>query len=82
MFDIQPPITLSSVKREISEQRSELIELKNYQADTNFKYDKIFISDNDKIIPTKSQVNFWGIEPNLKGGHCPFFQFDKWSELL
>ena len=45
-------------------------------------YNKILISDNDKIIPTKSQVAFWGIEPNLKSGHCPFFQFKKWSELL
>ena len=68
--------------RDISEQHSELIALKNYQADASFKYNKIFISDNDKIIPTKSQVNFWGIEPNLKGGHCLFFQLKKWSELL
>jgi biotin synthesis protein BioG len=82
MFDIQPPTLLSSLKREINEQCSELVALKNYRANTNFKYDKVLISDNDKIIPTKSQVNFWEIEPNLKGGHCPFFQFKKWSELL
>ena len=69
-------------EREIDEQHSELIALKNYQANKNFKYNKVLISDNDKIIPTKSQVRFWGIEPNLKGGHCPFFQFEKWSELL
>lgn len=68
--------------RDIDEQHSELIALKNYQADETFKYNKILISDNDKIIPTKSQVAFWGIEPNLKGGHCPFFNFTKWSELL
>ena len=68
--------------REIDEQHSELIALKNYQADETFKYNKVLISDNDKIIPTKSQVAFWGIEPNLKSGHCPFFNFTKWSELL
>ena len=68
--------------REIDEQHSELIALKNYQADETFKYNKVLISDNDKIIPTKSQVAFWGIEPNLKSGHCPFFNFAKWSELL
>lgn len=68
--------------RDIKNQHSELIALKSYQADNNFKYNKILISDNDKIIPTKSQVKFWGIEPNLKGGHCPFFSFTKWSELL
>ena len=68
--------------REIDEQHSELIALKNYQANEAFEYNKVLISDNDKIIPTKSQVAFWGIEPNLKGGHCPFFHFKKWSELL
>ena len=45
-------------------------------------YNKVLISDNDKIIPTKSQVAFWGIVPNIKGGHCRFFQFRKWSDLL
>ena len=79
MFDNKVKI---NCQREISEQHSELIALKNYYADELFKYDKIIISDNDKIIPTKSQVTFWVIEPNLKGGHCPFFQFTKWSELL
>mgnify|MGYP003295211078 CR=1 FL=1 len=69
-------------EREISEQHSELIALKNYQADETFKYNKVLISDNDKIIPTKSQVAFWSIEPNLKSGHCPFFKFTKWSDLL
>lgn len=68
--------------RDINEQHSELIALKNYQADETFKYDKVLISSNDKIIPTKSQVAFWGIEPNIQGGHCPFFLFKKWSELL
>ena len=68
--------------RNIAEQRAELIALKNYQADKTFKYNKVLICDNDKIIPTKSQVAFWETEPNLKGGHCPFFNFTKWSELL
>lgn len=75
------PIPLPE-EREICEQHSELIALKNYQADETFKYNRVLISDNDKIIPTKSQVAFWGIEPNLKSGHCPFFNFTKWSELL
>ena len=48
----------------------------------DFKYDKIFISDNDKIIPTKNQEAFWEKEANLKSGHCPFKVFNKWSELL
>ena len=79
---LTPHPTSLPMEREIDEQYSELIALKNYKADVNFKYNKILISDNDKIIPTKSQVKFWGIEPNVKGGHCIFFQFNKWSELL
>ena len=79
MFDEDVEIACS---RNIENQHSELIALKNYKANETFKYNKVLISDNDKIIPTKSQVDFWGIEPNLKGGHCPFFQFEKWSELL
>ena len=80
--ELTPHPTPLPKEREIDEQHSELIALKNYQANKNFKYNKVLISDNDKIIPTKSQIRFWGIEPNLKGGHCPFFQFEKWSELL
>ncbi len=68
--------------RELENQKSELSAIKTYSANENFKYSKIFISDNDKIIPTKSQCAFWGIEPNLKAGHCPFSLFKKWSELL
>ena len=68
--------------RDLNEQQSELVALKKYCSNEKFEYNKILISDNDRIIPTKSQVAFWGIEPNLKGGHCPFLQFKKWGELL
>lgn len=70
------------ITRKLEELKNELTAIKNYSANVNFKYDKIFISSNDKIIPTKSQVSFWNIEPNLEEGHCPFFSFNKWSELL
>lgn len=95
MFDTQPPPAFqapSPLERDIKNQHSELITLKEIcklapsltlpLGEGKSLYNKILISDNDKIIPTKSQVAFWGIEPNLKGGHCPFFQFKKWSELL
>lgn len=69
-------------QRKLEEQHSELIALKKYSASEEFKYNKVLISNNDKIIPTKSQTKFWGIEPNLKGGHCPFLQFKEWGDLL
>lgn len=71
-----------NIKRSFENQKTELIAIKKYSSKDFVKYSKILISDNDKIIPTKSQVKFWGIEPNLKTGHCPFFLFKKWSELL
>ena len=80
MFDeIQ---NLPKINRTIEEQKSELSALKTYSANPDFKYTKVLISDNDKIIPTKNQCAFWKIEPNLKSGHCPFMLFKKWSELL
>lgn len=71
-----------SITRDLENQKSELSAIKEYTANESFRYTKVFISDNDKIIPTKSQCAFWEIEPNLKSGHCPFSLFKKWSELL
>ena len=89
MFNKEQDINCS---RDIENQKAELIALKEickltsslnpHLGEGKTLYNKILISDNDKIIPTKSQVEFWGIEPNLKSGHCPFFEFTKWSELL
>lgn len=70
------------INREFINQKSELAALKGYKANLDFKYSKVFISDNDKIIPTKNQVAFWEVEPDLKSGHCPFFLFKNWEELL
>lgn len=80
MFDKSEDLPI--VNREFEEQKSELSALKNYHANIDFKYNKVFISDNDKIIPTKNQEAFWGISSNLHSGHCPFKLFKSWSELL
>ena len=73
---------LPNITREFEEQKTELSALKNYTANEDFKYNRIIISDNDKIIPTQNQEAYWGIKANLKTGHCPFYSFTKWSELL
>lgn len=80
MFD--ETVNLPTIKREFENQKSELSALKNYEANLNFKYTKIYISNNDKIIPTKNQEAFWNMKSNLNCGHCPFGLFNSWSELL
>ena len=71
-----------AVNRDLENQKNELKALKEYQANFDFKYTKCIISNNDKIIPTKNQINFWKTEANFQSGHCPFFEIKKWSELL
>lgn len=80
MFDTE--CKLPNVKRSLENQKNELSALKNYKSDEKFRYTKVFISDNDKIIPTKNQTAFWKQEPNLRSGHCPFLLFKTWEELL
>ena len=75
-------IELPQISRDIENQKSELSALKNYTANSNFKYNRIILSDNDKIIPTKNQIAFGVIETNISSGHCPFMLFKKWEELL
>lgn len=75
-------VILPEINRDFENQKSELSALKNYQSNLDFKYTRVIISDNDKIIPTKNQIAYWGIESNVKGGHAPFNNFKSWSELL
>ena len=75
-------VSVKITNREFENQKSELEALTHYKAKEDFKYDRIIISKEDKIIPTKNQSAFWRIEPNLESGHCPFYHFKKWSELL
>ena len=75
-------VSVKITNREFENQKSELEALTHYKAKEDFKYDRIILSTEDKIIPTKNQSAFWGIEPNLESGHYPFYHFKKWSELL
>ena len=73
---------LPIVSRTFENQKTELEALTKYESNLDFKYDKIILSSDDKIIPTKNQIAFWKIEPNIESGHAPFNRFKKWSELL
>jgi len=48
-------------------------------------YDLAIIGAQDKIVPTKNQINFWqGRTPYelLETGHFPFYNYTRWSEML
>ena len=70
------------ITREFDNQKSELQALTGYNANLDFSYDRVIISSDDKIIPTKNQITFWRKEPNLDSGHAPFNHFNSWGDLL
>ena len=46
-------------------------------------YNKALVSSNDKIIPTKNQLNFWQNKAEIiKSGHFPYYNFTSWNEIL
>ncbi len=51
------------------------------------EFDKVYISKGDIVVPTKNQKNFWKkvsasniIE--LESGHFPFYNYEKFEELI
>lgn len=79
----------SAVERLIENRVSELNSLYERIKNTNLSYeqyyDKALISNNDKIIPTKNQINFWKTNSDyalLESGHFPYYNFKSWNELL
>lgn len=47
-------------------------------------YREILVSEQDFIIPTANQLNFWqhGSVTRLKGYHFPFYLWQSWDQLL
>ena len=83
MFDTTLPINKFS-NRSLESQKEELQNLMGIEG-RYVSFDKVIVSNEDKIIPTKNQLNYWknpAIIEKIKSGHCPFFKFSKWSEIL
>ena len=75
------------VERTIDNRAEELKNLynriKNTSKDYESYYDLAIISSNDKIIPTKNQINFWKSKTKIiKSGHFPYYNYKSWTELL
>lgn len=81
------------VQRTLKNRAEELENLNRYITNnkidtfpTDKFYDLAIISNYDKIIPTKNQINFWqklGCDiMSFETGHFPFYQFNNWNEIL
>lgn len=77
------------VQRKIPEQAQELRDLKDFisKADISYEkyYDRAIISETDKIVPTKNQVNCWKNRASvimIDSGHFPFYSFNGWDDIL
>lgn len=73
--------------RDLENQRIELSALQQMVLHTETKpspFSKVFISDNDRIIPTRNQKNYWEsyCQPMpLESGHFPFMHWQSWREI-
>lgn len=81
--------TKTQVERTIENRVSELNNLYSKIKSTEISYQKYFdtaiISNNDKIIPTKNQINFWEGKAEIKtveSGHFLYYNFTSWNEIL
>lgn len=85
MFDngkLNPNITIT---RPLSELKDELISIQNIKLSDELNFDLAIISNDDKIIPTKNQLNFWQNKTTVRkinSTHCPFEIFNSWQDLL
>ncbi len=77
------------VERKIPDQAGELSALKNSILQSELSYDKFYdcaiISGNDKIVPTKNQINCWKNKADvcmINSGHFPFYEFSCWKDIL
>ena len=81
--------TKTQVERTIENRVSELNTLYSKIKSTEISYQNYFdtaiISNNDKIIPTKNQMNFWKGKADIKtveSGHFLYYNFTSWNEIL
>ena len=79
---VNPNIKITKTLEELKE---ELISIQKIELNEELNFDCAIVSDNDKIIPTKNQINFWENKTkiiNINSTHCPFEKYISWMELL
>lgn len=79
---LNPNITIT---RSLDELKDELISIQKIELKEELKFNKAIISNDDRIVPTKNQLNFWQDKAQIKqieGTHCIFENYESWKELL
>ncbi|MBQ7287984.1 MAG: DUF452 family protein [Candidatus Gastranaerophilales bacterium] len=85
MFDngkLNPNITIT---RSLAELKEELISIQKIELKEELAFDKAIISELDRIVPTKNQLNFWQNKTKIEkinSTHCPFEIYSKWTDLI
>ncbi len=73
-------------KRSLESSLLEFANLKKYaknRKEEDFFYDKILISEEDKIIPPDFQKKFWKKNyKTISGAHFPFYKFNSIEEMI
>ena len=78
----------AAVERSIPERVAELESLDKFIKSQSLTYDgkyydSAIVGMQDKIIPSKNQINCWNdIAIKLECGHFPFYNFNSWDEIL
>jgi len=73
------------ITRTLEELKNELISIQTLKLKEELRFDLAIVSDNDRIVPTKNQINFWSNKTEIKkisASHYPFDNYKKWSDLL
>ncbi len=74
-------------ERSVQDQAEELLTVKKMadcQESKRSIYREVLVSEQDFIVPTANQLNFWrhGSVTRLKGYHFPFYLWRSWDQLL
>ena len=72
--------------RNLDELKQELISIKNLEIENYIKFDKVIISQNDRIFPYQNMLNFWNeqsiVIENIEASHYIFNKYNNWSDLI
>ena len=74
------------IERTTQELKAELISIKNLKTDSEMIYDKVIIPLQDKIVPSKNQLNYWKNKNTdivkIESAHYVFNQYSSWREIV